>query len=290
VENSVYSEYRELIDKSLVLEVYISTIHRNREKIPHHWHMEPEIIKVEKGSVCVFVNNNEVYLSEGDIYYINSAIIHSFTIEPDSTFYAIVFDYNCITSVHNDSCDNNYFLPLRNNKSFIDLSHISSKEKTEITKVIDEIININHLKTTGYDLKFKVQLLRLFECFLNFNLLTDLSREKYNKEITNYESLKKTLVYINENCSSEISINKLAEMSYVSPNYFCKFFKAKMGVTPIEYINQKRINDATVLLQSTNYKVLDIAMMTGFQNFSYFSKMFKKMKNLSPSDYRRFLK
>lgn len=290
MENSVYSEYRELIDKSLVMEVYISTIHRNKEKIPHHWHLEPEIIIVKEGMVCVFVNNNEVYLRKGDIYYINSAIIHSFTVEPHSIFYAIVFDYNCITSVHNDSCDKNYFLPLRNNKSFIDLSHISSKEKAEITKVINEIIRIHYLKMTGYDLKLKVQLLHLFECFLNFNLLKDLSREKYNKEITNYESLKKTLVYINENCSKEISINELADMSYVSPNYFCKFFKAKMGITPIEYINQKRINDATVLLQSTNYKVLDIAMMTGFQNFSYFSKMFKKIKHFSPSEYRRLLK
>jgi hypothetical protein len=66
-----------------------------------------------------------------------------------------------------------------------------------------------------------------------------------------------------------------------------KYFRNLSGVTPITYINQYRINAASILLKETQLSVLDIAMNTGFENFSFFIKMFKKQNGCTPNNFRK---
>ena len=64
-------------------------------------------------------------------------------------------------------------------------------------------------------------------------------------------------------------------------------FKQEMGITFTDYLNQIRINQSCELLAKTNFSLIDISIMSGFDDQSYFSKVFKKLKGVTPKDYRK---
>lgn len=93
--------------------------------------------------------------------------------------------------------------------------------------------------------------------------------------------------YIREHYEEPISRNILAEQVHFSPDYVGKAFKKQMGVSIHDYVNKLRIEKAKTMMLSTNYKIIDIAMMVGFENMPYFSSVFKKYTGCSPAEYKR---
>lgn len=97
---------------------------------------------------------------------------------------------------------------------------------------------------------------------------------------------EKAVEYINENFSRDITLEELAEMSGVSMQHFCRLFKAKFGLRPMEYIALKRIAYAKSLLESTDESVARIGELSGYENPTYFGMVFRKYEGVSPSRYR----
>ena len=93
--------------------------------------------------------------------------------------------------------------------------------------------------------------------------------------------------YLRENCTAPISIEELAEISFISPSHLFRLFKEKLGVTPIEYKNSLRIEKAKLLLFDPECTVSEIADILGFDNACYFTRIFKKSTGLSPLQYRK---
>lgn len=103
----------------------------------------------------------------------------------------------------------------------------------------------------------------------------------------NVMRLRPIVEYINENFKEKITIEMLADMITVSPDYFTKIFKDSMGKTPIDYINTIRINKAMRYLADTEKTMIEIAEEIGFCNSNYFHKIFKQYMGTSPLAYRR---
>ncbi len=93
--------------------------------------------------------------------------------------------------------------------------------------------------------------------------------------------------YIEDNLSKEITIDGLAELVHLSKFYFIRLFKKFMGVSPYRYVQITRINRAKELLLSTDYRINEIADMTGFTNATRFTKLFSEMTGTTPTRYRR---
>ncbi len=93
--------------------------------------------------------------------------------------------------------------------------------------------------------------------------------------------------YIDENLDKDISLEELAGNVYLNPTYFSNLFYKQMGIRPIEYLTRKRIEQAQLLLLSSDESVQRIAKAVGFKEPSYFSRVFKKRTGLSPLQYRR---
>lgn len=93
--------------------------------------------------------------------------------------------------------------------------------------------------------------------------------------------------YIREHYEENVTRTTLAQLVHFSPEYVGKAFKKKMGVSINDYVNKLRIEKAKNMLVSTNYKVIDIAMMVGFENIPYFSSVFKKYEGVSPAEYKK---
>lgn len=93
--------------------------------------------------------------------------------------------------------------------------------------------------------------------------------------------------YIRKNYYMEIKLNDLAEMAYLSPIYFCSVFKEKYGVTPIQYLQNIRHENAKRLLIDTDNSITIIAEKVGFQSVHYFSRFFKTHEGITPNEFRR---
>jgi AraC-like DNA-binding protein len=93
--------------------------------------------------------------------------------------------------------------------------------------------------------------------------------------------------YIGANFHQELSLKKLSGLIHMNPTYTSSLFHKYTGTTINKFISIKRIHHAKKLLRETNLSVTDIAYQCGFNNHSYFIKMFKRMEAASPAIYRR---
>ncbi|KRE69514.1 response regulator [Paenibacillus sp. Soil750] len=95
--------------------------------------------------------------------------------------------------------------------------------------------------------------------------------------------------YIDNNISEELSLEEVAEKMGLAPTYFSYIFKKMTNETFVQYRMKKRIEMAKKLLEMPHYKVVDVGVTIGYQNYPYFTKIFKKMTGCSPTEYRSML-
>ena len=97
--------------------------------------------------------------------------------------------------------------------------------------------------------------------------------------------------YIHEHVSERLSLNEVAAVFGISPNYLSQLFSKYNDTGFSEYINICKVNASKNLLENGQYKVYEVAEMMGFESAFYFSKVFKKVEGISPTDYvhKKFL-
>lgn len=102
----------------------------------------------------------------------------------------------------------------------------------------------------------------------------------------NNELIKKAMVYISQNFQTTITLEDVANHVHLHPSYFSTMFKQSIGSSFKEYINMVRIEESKRLLSNTDFSIIDIAIAIGFEDQSYFSKVFKKYTGLTPKQFR----
>lgn len=122
--------------------------------------------------------------------------------------------------------------------------------------------------------------------FLYSLILSFLKRE----DVTDFDckgKISKVINYIEHHFHEELSVNEIAFMHSMSPNYFSTIFRKETGKTVINYITEKRIENACLLLKGTRASVVDIASRVGYQDAQYFFRVFKKITGRTPLEYRK---
>lgn len=92
---------------------------------------------------------------------------------------------------------------------------------------------------------------------------------------------------MNKFFAKDLTLEQVAEKAGVSPGHLCAMFARYYGVTPIEYIRNRRLEHAAKLLRHTDLPVSRIAVLCGYSNASYFGKVFHKVLGIAPSAYRQ---
>lgn len=103
---------------------------------------------------------------------------------------------------------------------------------------------------------------------------------------TAYKTVEKVREYILRNLQSEIRVESLAHQFYISPDYLSKIFRREEGVSISEYVTAKRMIKAKTLLEQGDLPISRIAYECGIDNFSYFTKIFRKTYGCTPREYR----
>ena len=102
----------------------------------------------------------------------------------------------------------------------------------------------------------------------------------------NNEIVKKAMLYISEYFSTPLTLEAVAAHVHLHPSYFSSLFKQSTGSSFKEYLNMVRIEESKRLLANTDFSIIDIAVAVGFEDQSYFSKVFKKYTGLTPKQFR----
>lgn len=101
-----------------------------------------------------------------------------------------------------------------------------------------------------------------------------------------YQKFTPIFNYVKKNITRQIEIQELADLANLSLSQFERSFKRTMNITPLKFINKMRIDKACELLIQTNDTLSSIAYDCGFFDHSHFTKNFKRLKDMSPSQYR----
>lgn len=99
-------------------------------------------------------------------------------------------------------------------------------------------------------------------------------------------AIREIQIYMNQHLGENISLQNLAELFYFHPNYLSRLFKVKTGENFSEYLTRIRVNKVKELLDSTDYKIVEICEMVGYDNPRYLSKVFKQYVGMTPREYR----
>lgn len=102
--------------------------------------------------------------------------------------------------------------------------------------------------------------------------------------------IQKAISHISFNLTDDLSLSSIAEMLALNSSYLSTLFKRETGVTLTYFANQKRIEHALFLLNTTDLSIQDIAALCGIPDLNYFTKTFKKYQNMTPTEYREMIK
>lgn len=106
-------------------------------------------------------------------------------------------------------------------------------------------------------------------------------------DIKHHNVIYQTTAYIKENLAEKLTLEDAAEHVSLSKSYFCRILKDELGYTFTEYVNHLRVERAKLYLRDSTMSIADIAYAVGFDDQSYFTRIFKKLTNVSPGQYRK---
>ena len=282
--------------------VHIDTIDCSTPNAPiihWHWHEEIEFQYIQKGQAYITCGEDNIAVSEGDIFFINQAVRHFITPSgPNGVIYsAFVVHPSFILGFGQLELESKYINPVLANCSFTHL-HITRKNKhyEQFLALLKQLLALHEERPVCYELLSKANILQLWK--LLYDHLDQLSGRtaapyKITARIANQDAhrVKQAMVYIQEHFMEPITLNDIAEAILVSKSECCRCFKRATGLSPFEYLMKYRITESAKYMHRKSHEsISEIAGAVGFNNTSYFNKVFKKFMGCTPTEYRQSLR
>ncbi|WHX47829.1 AraC family transcriptional regulator [Paenibacillus woosongensis] len=254
-----------------------------------HWHEEAEFFYCLEGETLFQVDTDYFVVRAGEAVFIDGGDIHAAHAhgEQGCSFFTLVFGTNMLSSAYYDAVQENLILPLQERKATFP-RHISEKHDygQPLLQHLAAIMDSCEARAPGYEGSVKGHLyLMLSELAVRGQLCNRAATT--GNDSFKIERLKKVIHYIQQNYGQQIRLSELAALIPMSEGQLCRFFKSMTRQTPMDYINSYRIRQAVELLREPDRKISDIALEVGYDNISYFIRVFRKAMNCSPSEFRK---
>ncbi len=252
--------------------------------IVSHWHNEIELLFITEGSGEFQVGSHSFIGNAGDLIVVNCNEMHSLENRSDELAYdCIILDPHILNSRFLDLCDAKYISPIIDNRILF-THHIIENKAIDVC--ISRLTHEYAVKDVGYELAIKSALFDLIVTLLRYHIseiLTDTQMKHRRKAMAFFNE---TISYILENYNIDLTIDKLSQRVHISKYHFCRSFKQMTGHTVNHFINTIRLKEADYLLKESDLSVSEIAYAVGYNDSSYFSRIYKQFRNCRPSDIR----
>jgi AraC-like DNA-binding protein len=259
-------------------------------RVPWHWHEELEVAYVTSGEFDYSFPEQKARLRKGDFVFINSNVLHGIFPENNDltgcSMYVIQFAPGFLAGGYNSDIARKYFLPLIGCSSIP--YYVFSPEGEKENELIYDFNKAYYADLEGgYGHEFRVQN-HLSKLWLNmFKMFEPILEKAGSHNDASMDRLKVMMSYIQNNYHEKLTLDDIAGSANISSRECSRCFSTNLAQSPIDYLNNYRTERAAHLLISGNKSILDISEECGFSSGSYFSKMFGRIMDCTPMEYRK---
>lgn len=257
--------------------------------VDSHWHKEAEIFYVIEGEVLFQIDSEYIPVRADEAIFIDGGDLHTGHARGDQgcSFCAMVFDFGMLASSSYDLVQEGMIVPFQERRATFP-RWMTSETDGQLLQHIKEMTLLSKHKPAGYEVAIKGHLFLMLFQAASSGRLVNRSRSEA-ADMVRTERLKKVILYIQNHYHRPIRLSELADLIPMSEGQFCRFFKSMTGQTPVDYMNSYRVRQAAELLRQPDNKISDIALDVGFGHISYFVRVFRKIMDCTPSEYRKKL-
>ncbi len=230
---------------------------------------------IVRGEGTLLINGQEYHLHENQGFLLCPGIVSKYIASDTSPWEYIWVGFHGSNAAT--------YLKLANLSS--DYPVFTYDKDDRIKNCLKEMVETSETYSYGANLKMQ-SLLYQFMADLVDNNTAQLTPSSIT---TQYNYVRKALECIQLNYMNDLNVNKLAEYVNLNRSYLCSIFKKALDTSPQTYITQYRINKSCEFLQNPTYSITDISLMVGYKDYAVYQRSFKKIMNMSPSDYRKSL-
>ncbi len=251
-------------------------------EVPWHQHIEHELICFKEGEGASYIGNYIGDFAAGDIFFLGSNLPHTFQKAEKNLFTSAVV----VQFKENFWGDNFMQMPesrlIKN--LFETAAHglkIGDKSRPKLAAMIRQLE-----KSKGFE-----RIIQLCNCLLliaeqqDYTILSTQEIKAFNSK--NKERIDKILQYTIDYFQEPVTLEDVAKSVSMSVPAFCSYFKKSTKKTYIDFLNEVRVGYACKQLIDTQNNIASICYDSGFNTLANFNKQFLKVKNLTPSGYRK---
>jgi AraC-like DNA-binding protein len=266
--------------------------------LDHHWQYDKVISPFSRlylitgGEGWVFHNDNKYELKPGNLYLIPSYTYSRYHCDTFLEQYYIHFIdgmaggfsvYETVQTHYQNVAEKLDYqlcaklLELNPNRTVADIDPQQYDNKPEL---LSFNLPDSHQSLSNYGQTQGI-LMQLFSRFLSDEGTSGIRRYK------SFHQLTGALQFIHQHLHEKITIEQLAAILHLQVDYFSRLFLEVVGVRPMEYIHNKRLERAQLLLTTSSASLKEIAQRVGIPNIYYFSRLFKRKYTIPPGEYRK---
>ena len=253
-----------------------------------HWHNSFELIEVVEGKFFCNVDGSEFLINKGNICIINRGRLHHIYTEDHNAFKCrkktIIFNPDYF--IKDENIYEKYILPLLEKDAFAHIQfNIKKGIGLDINTLMKEIEALEDEKPIGYELE---EYSLIYKVIRYLYLAYQSSKQSIHTAYdANVQIQRNMTSFIHEHFGSKIGLEDIAEAGQVSKSTCIRLFHKYTGKSPIDFLNNYRLQMSAEKLVTTSEQITEIAYTCGFGQPSYFNRLFLKEYNMTPNQYRK---
>ncbi|WP_313985538.1 AraC family transcriptional regulator [uncultured Solobacterium sp.] len=253
-----------------------------------HWHNSFELIEVVEGKFYCNVDGSEFLINKGNICIINRGRLHHIYTEDYNTSMCrkktIIFNPDYF--IKDQNIYEKYILPLLEKDAFAHIQfNIKKGIGLDINTLMKEIEALEDEKPIGYELE---EYSLIYKVIRYLYLAYQSSKQSIHTTYdANVQIQRNMTSFIHEHFNSKIGLEDIAEAGKVSKSTCIRLFHKYTGKSPIDFLNNYRLQMSAEKLVTTSEQITEIAYACGFGQPSYFNRLFLKEYNMTPNQYRK---
>ena len=248
-----------------------------------HWHPFIEILVSLYDNNEVTINFTKHVLKTNDLVIIYPGDLHSLNHVAEDAFILVQFPLDLLMIM--SEFNGNFSMFYQHHYIKYDPSNIDADRMIFLIKELPELY---YSDTLFNEVRIYSLLLEFFAKLGQY--CVNAKKEEFSDDAnTDYKSTKlitEACLYISQNCTKSLTLDDISYHIKVSKSHFSHLFKKHTNMTFIEFLTTERIKWSEFLLSDPKAHIIDIAFDSGFSSISSFNRAFKKIKGISPSEFR----
>lgn len=239
-----------------------------------HLHSQVELAIVEHGEINIIVDGNEFVLTAGNGVLVCPHVTHRFkSVVPGSKISIFIFSTEFIADF----------------KGFFESAKVPYVRMDKEKCPEFALSQVKYLLQFSNSYSFGKTVVKGLLTVLLSGIMPAYSGgqfEKYNDHSSNFEICRQLLLYIDNNISQDLSLERISKALNIVPSYVSTVFSRNFNTSLNSYITKKRISVAKALLSNSPKSITEIAFESGFSSIRSFNRRFKESEGLTPSEFR----